>query len=114
MEEKRSKKVVARNQNDFTLIRVMANNTANNTRQIPATLNETDAAAYLGISVSFLRFSRMAKPRNSGPPYCKLGKSVRYRIADLDAWLDSHQVTVMDHVREINRSFEQIARAIGE
>lgn len=63
----------------------------------PATLNEADAATYLGVSHFTLRQARArtwAKPyrQPSGPAYLKLGRSVRYRLADLDAWLDAHRI----------------------
>jgi excisionase family DNA binding protein len=42
------------------------------------------------------RYVRLGKPTlerfritGDGPPYCKLGGAVRYRRADLDAWLES-------------------------
>ena len=63
----------------------------------PATLSETDAARYLGVSPFTLRQSRLARwtkpyrqPR--GPAWLKLGRSVRYAVADLDAFLDAHRV----------------------
>ena len=48
-------------------------------------LNEAEAANYLGISVSALRKSRMNGPRANHlppPPYVKLGRRVIYRAAD--------------------------------
>ena len=61
----------------------------------PATLTETDAARYLGVSVAFLRASRMRTPRSSvpGPVFLRAGKrGVRYLLADLDAWLQARRV----------------------
>ena len=61
----------------------------------PATLNEKDAALYLGVSVAFLRVSRMRTPRSTvpGPVFLKAGKrGVRYLLSDLDAWLTSRRV----------------------
>lgn len=62
-----------------------------------ATLNERDAARYLGLSHYTLRQARArvwAKPyrQPSGPAYLKLGRTVRYRLADLDAYLDAHRI----------------------
>jgi len=60
-----------------------------------AVLNEKDTAMYIGMSTSWLRQTRMngqIKGRTPGPPYIKIGRSVRYHIADLDAWLDEHRV----------------------
>ena len=49
-------------------------------------LTEKQAAAYLGMSQSWLSKTRMAgNPKR--PPYIKMGKSVRYDSNDLDDWL---------------------------
>ncbi len=56
---------------------------------------ELEAARIIGMSVPFLRQSRMdgvRANRTAGPPYHKFGRSVRYKISDLTAWLDSHRV----------------------
>lgn len=63
----------------------------------PATLNEADAATYLGVSRFTLRQARAgawAKPYRQprGPAYVKLGRTVRYRVADLDAYLEAHRI----------------------
>lgn len=50
----------------------------------PTTLTPADAAKYIGMSLSWLAQARM---RGEGPPYLKIGRSVRYRLADLDSWL---------------------------
>ena len=56
--------------------------------EIPATYLDTkDAAAYLSCSPSFLNQRRV---RGGGPPYIKLGHSVRYKRDDLDAWMDGN------------------------
>jgi hypothetical protein len=49
------------------------------------TLRERDAAKYIGLSVGFLRASRIG--RCEGPAYVRAGRAVLYRIADLDEWL---------------------------
>ena len=57
-------------------------------------LIEPDAAEYIGMSVSFLRQSRMdgmRENRTPGPKWIKLRRSVRYLIEDLDAWLESYR-----------------------
>ena len=52
-------------------------------------LKTPEAAEYLGLSVPTLaRFRTLG----GGPKYAKLGSSVRYRKADLDAWLESRLV----------------------
>jgi predicted DNA-binding transcriptional regulator AlpA len=62
----------------------------------PATLTETQAAAYLNTSPQFLRLSRHYgnRPRHGeGPPFIRLGggRSIRYLKTDLDAWLNAHR-----------------------
>lgn len=57
------------------------------------TLNEADAAEYLGISRSYLAAARLRKPRTSGPPYVRQGRRVTYLVTDLDAWLQRNRVT---------------------
>lgn len=43
------------------------------------------AAAHVGLSVATLEKKRV---NGDGPPFLKLGRSVRYRPADLDAWME--------------------------
>jgi predicted DNA-binding transcriptional regulator AlpA len=43
------------------------------------------AAGYLALKVNTLNCWRS---RREGPPFVKIGGSVRYRLADLDAWAD--------------------------
>jgi hypothetical protein len=57
--------------------------------------NEKDASVYIGMSVSFLRKSRMENP-NPGPPFLRLGRAIRYRVADLDRWLEKRLQGVTD------------------
>jgi len=49
-----------------------------------APMNTRSAASYLGLSSSTIEKMRVW---GTGPRYLKLGKNVRYRAADLDAWL---------------------------
>ena len=54
-------------------------------------LRDPEAAHYIGMSESFLRQSRMDGMRENhtpGPPFVKIGRAVRYLVADLDAWLE--------------------------
>lgn len=54
-------------------------------------LTEIETAAYIGMSRSYLRQSRMEgnRPnRTSAPPFIRIGRSVRYLKEDLDLWLD--------------------------
>jgi len=58
-------------------------------------LTDPEAAQYIGMSISFLRQSRMdgvRHNRTSGPSFIKIGRAVRYVREDLDAWLDEHRV----------------------
>lgn len=60
-----------------------------------AALTEKDAARYIGMSVPFLRASRCNGNRENhtpAPPHIKIGRAVRYKVADLDNWLDDHRV----------------------
>ena len=57
-------------------------------------LTDVEAAAYLGMSVSFLRQARCngnREGRTTGPPFIKIGRSIRYLITDLDIWLLEHR-----------------------
>ena len=54
-------------------------------------LSEKEAAQYISMSRSFLRQGRMngdREGRTPTPPYLKIGRDVRYRIFDLDQWLE--------------------------
>ncbi len=52
-------------------------------------LNEKEAAKYLGISVKWMQ---QARCYGRGPKYVKIGRSVRYNVADLDAYVASRTV----------------------
>jgi hypothetical protein len=61
----------------------------------PELLVETEAASYIGMSVAFLRADRYrghVGRRTPGPPFLRLGGSIRYRLEDLDAWLKARRV----------------------
>jgi hypothetical protein len=67
--------------------------------QIPipsTTVTERDAAAYIGLTVAYLRKARYLGDR--GPAYLRIDRTIRYRIADLDAWLEQHRVEPRDRV----------------
>lgn len=49
-----------------------------------------EVAAYLGTSVAQLANMRY---RGTGPKFCMLGRSIRYRWADVDAWLEENTRT---------------------
>jgi|GEM_PF-3252661 len=52
----------------------------------PNALRDPEAAAYIGMSESWLRQSRMRGNPDS-PPWIRIGRSVRYLRSDLDIWL---------------------------
>lgn len=62
---------------------------------IPARLiSDRDTASYIGVSVDFLRKHRSEGNRQNrtiGPPFVKFGRSVRYDITDLDAWIEANK-----------------------
>jgi excisionase family DNA binding protein len=51
-------------------------------------LTAKEAAVYLKASESFLAKARM---RGDGPPYIKVGRSIRYSEAALQQWMKSRQ-----------------------
>jgi excisionase family DNA binding protein len=53
-------------------------------------LTPDEAADYLQLSPRLLQQWRYV---GRGPRFVKAGHAVRYRRADLDAWLDAHAVT---------------------
>lgn len=61
----------------------------------PTLLPETEAAHYIGMSVAYLRMDRCrghVGNRTPGPPFLKLGRSVRYDVRDLEKWLAERRV----------------------
>lgn len=62
----------------------------------PNLLNEKNAAAFLSVSVRTIQDWRF---RNTGPKYKKLGRLVRYSVADLAAYAERSTVTPV-HYRE--------------
>jgi predicted DNA-binding transcriptional regulator AlpA len=52
----------------------------------PLTLTACEAAKMLGLAESTLAKMRL---NGNGPIYCKLGRRVVYRVADLAQWLQS-------------------------
>ena len=53
----------------------------------PRYFNTKQAAFYLGLSHQYLE---IARHKGGGPQYIKLAKAVRYRLEDLDDWMDNH------------------------
>lgn len=63
-------------------------------------LNEKDAARLIGMSASFLKMARLrgnVGGRTPGPVYYKIGGTIRYERADLDAWLSARRVDRSEH-----------------
>lgn len=54
-------------------------------------LTTKDLAELLGAEVSTLNCNRS---KGVGIPFIKVGRLVRYRMADVDTYLDSHRVEV--------------------
>jgi hypothetical protein len=54
--------------------------------KVPEALRATDAARMVGLTERTLAKLRL---NGNGPIYCKLGRRVVYRIADLEKWLQS-------------------------
>ena len=61
-------------------------------------LNTKQAAVYLGLSHQYLE---IARHKGGGPQYIKLAKAVRYRLEDLDDWMDNH---IQKHTAEMSLS----------
>lgn len=55
----------------------------------PAILKTSAAADHIGLAVPTLEKMRVY---GNGPLFLKLGRSVRYRVVDLDRWLIERQV----------------------
>jgi len=79
-----------------------SNDSDTNTLQIKRALNDKETSAYIGMSKSWLRQSRVQGTRLGRippPPFIKIGRSVRYLIEDLDVWLEKFQK--LDHLSEL-------------
>jgi predicted site-specific integrase-resolvase len=55
-----------------------------------ASIESTDAAPMIGVNAATLKSWRR---KGIGPPYVRFGNRVRYRLCDIEAWLDAHTVT---------------------
>lgn len=51
-------------------------------------LTRANVEAQYGITKRFLE---VAAVRGDGPPFVKIGRSVRYRVCDLDAWIEARR-----------------------
>lgn len=52
-------------------------------------INTEDAASHIGLAISTLEKARLY---GNSPPYSKAGRSVRYRLSDLDKWMAARLV----------------------
>ena len=52
-------------------------------------VNTEEAARHIGLAVSTLEKARLY---GNSPPYSKAGRSVRYRLSDLDIWMNARVV----------------------
>ena len=68
-------------------MQLQTTNTGTNRSPADDVLKDREAAEYTGCSVSTLAKRRMT---GDGPRFIKIGRSIRYRRGDLDAWLASH------------------------
>lgn len=63
-------------------------------------MHERDAADYLGVSIGWMQKARF---NGTGPKYIKVGgtygRAVRYRVRDLDAYIDANEVSTVDSGR---------------
>ena len=55
---------------------------------LPDLLSAKEAATFLKVSVLWLAKARMT---GDGPPYIRIGRSIRYSVPALLAWLKSRQ-----------------------
>jgi predicted DNA-binding transcriptional regulator AlpA len=55
----------------------------------PEILNERQVQEMYGFSIPYLRRTRRER---RGPRYLKVGKLVRYRKSDIEAYLSAHQI----------------------
>lgn len=58
-------------------------------------LTSPQLAERLGVATITVKVWRQ---RRKGPPYVKIGRSVRYRVADVEAWADQQRVTPSEAV----------------
>jgi len=52
-------------------------------------LTQQEVATWTGMSIAWFEMSRF---KRTGIPYVKIGRSVRYRVSDVQNWIDSHVI----------------------
>jgi predicted DNA-binding transcriptional regulator AlpA len=62
----------------------------NNLPQEDKYLTEQQVAELTGFSVKFLQ--KLRRRGTGGPPYMKVGRSIRYKWSDVIKWMGSHRV----------------------
>ena len=62
-------------------------------KMLSQVFDEKEAASVLGVAVQTLRNWRH---KRKGPAYLKIGKAVRYRMADLEAYLQECRIDPVD------------------
>lgn len=55
----------------------------------PPLASRPEVAKYLGVPISTLNYWALKK--TTGPPFIKVGRSVRYRWADVEKWLATQE-----------------------
>lgn len=58
-------------------------------------MTEQEVSKITGLAVQTLRNYRF---QNRGFPYCKVGRSVRYRLADVLSFMESHKIQTCDSI----------------
>ena len=57
--------------------------------EITSAINESELARRANVSIAVIRKWRREK---TGPRFLKLGRLVRYRVRDVEVWLETHAV----------------------
>jgi hypothetical protein len=69
-------------------------------------LNTDDACGYLGVPKATLLTWRVRRP-GYGPRAVKAGGRLKYRLSELDRWLDAHQESFTEEQVEDAQAIEQ-------
>jgi hypothetical protein len=71
------------------------NRPATNLTPAPELLRDEEAGAYISMSAAYLRADRCrghVGGSTPGPAFLRMGRTIRYRREDLDAWLAERRV----------------------
>ncbi|MGH3494752.1 MAG: helix-turn-helix transcriptional regulator [Sciscionella sp.] len=69
-------------------------------------LNTDDACAYLGVPKATLLTWRVRRP-GYGPRAVKAGGRLKYRLSELDRWLDAHEESFTEEQVEAAQAIEE-------